>query len=228
MMYETPSDLLAAADPTQPPVLTINPAAMAPYPVGLSLDIALESAPLLNILDSYGLTQDDYKVITQNPAFQRELADHRESLKIEGWSFRKKAQAQAEVYLDLIFGMVNSPQTPANIKADLIKSTVKWAGNDNPMPVITPQAQQQNLEQLSQQLKDMSDEELELKVLQLVTKQTVTTNTLPDGTRQTTTTVTSGAQIASTHTQKPQPRTVRTPFGEAVIEHNANTYDNDL
>lgn len=145
-----------------------DPANAAPYPRGLTLDLALEVAPLKEILDSYELTPEKFKFILANPAFRKEYEQHKEDVQTEGWSFRKKAQMQAELYLNLVFRLANSDQTPAAVRADLIKSTVKWAGLDT--PVVTPSQNTQLLPQLAEQLKSMPDGELEMRVLQIVMK----------------------------------------------------------
>jgi hypothetical protein len=164
------------------------------------------------------------------------LDEHNDSLKVEGWSFRKKAQAQAEAYLDLVFGLVNSNTTPVQVKADLIKSTVKWAGLEAPPPQKQQQDVQADLSVLAEELKNMSEGELELRVMQIVSKRTTTQATAPDGTVTTTTTTTQAAQVApaptthSTHSTtsptKPKDTRIKTAFGEAVVvKVENNTYD---
>ena len=50
-------------------------------------------------------------------------------------TFRLKARAQAEELLTTSWTMIHSPEVSPAVKADLIKSTVKWGGlepkNDN-------------------------------------------------------------------------------------------------
>lgn len=145
----------------------VDPAETAPYPRGLALDLVLEVAPLKDILNSYELKPEQFKKILTNPAFRKEYETHSEAMKTEGWSFRKKCQAQAELYLNLVFRLANSDMTPAAVRADLIKSTVKWAGLDTPAPnhQNTPEAL---LPKMAEQLKEMSDGELEMRVMSLV------------------------------------------------------------
>lgn len=149
----------------------VDPASRAPYPRGLALDLVLEAGTLQEVLDSYNVTPEQFKRIIANPAFRQEYEAHEESIKQEGWSFRKKCQAQAEAHLDLVFRLANSDQTPAAVRADLIKSTVKWAGLDTPAPSLT-QNPNEILPQMAEQLKNMPDGELELRVMQIVMKKT--------------------------------------------------------
>jgi hypothetical protein len=53
-----------------------------------------------------------------------------ESLKKEGMSFKLKAQLQAEELLKKSWAMIHAPldEVPANVKADLLKATVRWGG----------------------------------------------------------------------------------------------------
>lgn len=150
------------------PETPADPASAAPYPVGLALDIVLEVGTLDQILKSYDISPDRFEIIQQNPAFKQELEGHRESMKIEGWSFRKKAQAQAELYLGLLYRLASSDTTPAAVRADIMKTTVKWAGLEAPVQNSTaPEAQ---IPQLMEQMKNLSDGELELRVFQLISR----------------------------------------------------------
>lgn len=146
-----------------------DPACTASYPRGLALDLVLEVGTLKEILDSYAIAPEQFKRILTNPAFRQEYEAHRESMQTEGWSFRKKCQAQAELYLSLMFRLASSDQTPAAVRADLIKNTVKWAGMDNPPP-INAQNPENLLPQMAAALKDMPDGELEMRVLSIVMK----------------------------------------------------------
>ena len=46
----------------------------------------------------------------------------------KGMTFRLKARAQAEELLTTSWTLIHSPDVSAAVKADLIKSTVKWGG----------------------------------------------------------------------------------------------------
>jgi hypothetical protein len=58
--------------------------------------------------------------------------DHlRDEVREKGMTFRLKAKAQAEELLTTSWTLIHSPDVSATVKADLIKSTVKW-GNLEP------------------------------------------------------------------------------------------------
>lgn len=167
---DTPSDFLDSLNGLPQTVGSlVDPAAAAPYPRGLALDLALESAPLPEILATYNLTAVDLQRILKNAAFKRELEGYREELKTDGFSFRQKAKAQAEAYLGTAWQMVHDPSTPSAVKADLIKNTVRWAQLDTPP---TPgQAQANPLPaQVLDDLKNLPDGELEVRVMQILYK----------------------------------------------------------
>jgi hypothetical protein len=68
----------------------------------------------------------------------------------------------------MVYRMASSDTTPAAVRASLIQSTVKWAGLDNPGPVgRNPQA---DLADIAKSVVSMSDEELELRITQMVVK----------------------------------------------------------
>jgi hypothetical protein len=92
------------------------------------------------------------------------MLEMRDKLREEGFSFKVKAQAQAEQYLKEAWRLVHSPLTPANVRASLIQWTAKVAGLDNP----TPQAQQGALPLMAEQLKNLPDGELEMRVMSIV------------------------------------------------------------
>lgn len=98
------------------------------YPLTLPLDVAMGDAPLLEIFESHGLDESDFLRLRDNPQFVMEVRRYKEELAKDGASFKLKAKVQAEHMLKKSFQMVFDPATPAPVKADLIKSTVRWAG----------------------------------------------------------------------------------------------------
>lgn len=157
----TPSDFLDSLD------VAVDPANSAPYPRGLALDLVLEVGPLKEILDSYEISPENFRKILANHAFRTEYEKLKEEMQTEGWSFRKKAASQAELYLNLVYRMVSSDQTPAAVRSELIRHTVKWAGLDTPAPSAM-QSPETLLPQMAEQLKNMPDGELEMRVMNLV------------------------------------------------------------
>lgn len=158
--------LTPADDPSTPP-----------YPRGLVLDLALRTAPVVDILDAYHMSVAEFKALTQHPVFRRDMVEMREKIKEDGFSFKVKVQAQAEAYLGEAWKLVHDKDTPSNVRADLIKWTAKLAGYEQ-MAMRPPTSGAEMLPQLAEQLKSMPDGELEMKVMSLVlrnAKQTINT-----------------------------------------------------
>lgn len=148
-----------------------DPSKIAPYPRGLALDLALQTAPLPEILSSYQITAAEAKKIFANPAFRLEYDDAVAATKQEGYSFRRKAAAQAEAYLEVLWGMANSPLTPAPVRADIIKSTVKWGALDS-TPAQSPAGGDMFSAEALKNLQSMPDQELEVSVMKIIARKT--------------------------------------------------------
>ncbi len=145
---------------------------MATYPTGLALDLALNSAPISEVLDAYSLTPDQLRTILKTPVFRQEYEQFKEEMKVEGWSFRQKAKAQAEQYLHTVWNLVGNERTPAAVKADLIKNTVRRAGLDTPSSSQGDSALGAITGEMLRSLQDMPDSELEVRVFQVLAKRT--------------------------------------------------------
>lgn len=150
-----PSTSVPSSDPSLPP-----------YPRGLVLDLALKTQPVASLLVDYGITPEQFKEITQLPVFRHDMLEMRDKLKEEGFSFRVKAQAQAEQYLQQAWKMVHDPMVPANVRADLVKWTAKVAGLEQSSSQAPGYSA--NMAQMADQLKSMPDGELEMKVMSIV------------------------------------------------------------
>lgn len=100
------------------------------FPPSLALEVAMAERPVKDIFHAYGLGKPDYDRLCVDPAFLRAVEDHVESLKKDGASFKFKAKAQALVLLQTSFALIHDPDTPASVKADMIKFTVRAAGLD--------------------------------------------------------------------------------------------------
>lgn len=106
---------------------TRDPALLG-YPPTLPIEIALNVAPISEILDIYDISTDAWQLIVNDPVFQQRLQDAKEKLRNDGMGFKMKAGLQAEELLRTSWAMIHADHTPATVKADLIKSTIKWAG----------------------------------------------------------------------------------------------------
>jgi len=105
---------------------------MTPWSDRLAFDIALmlESSgeDLDEILARHKITADDILVFNQDPVFLRKVEQLRTEIRDKGLSFKMKAKAQAEELLATSWQLIHSVDVSPAVKADLIKSTVKWAG----------------------------------------------------------------------------------------------------
>jgi len=60
--------------------------------------------------------------------FLKKVEHYREEVREKGLTFKLKARAQAEELLTTSWMLIHDPAVSPAVKADLIKSTVKWGG----------------------------------------------------------------------------------------------------
>ena len=98
----------------------------------LAFDIALQlegsGDDLQDVLTRHNMTAADLLDINKDPLFTKRVEAYRDDIREKGVTFRMKARAQAEELLTTSWVLIHSPDVSAAVKADLIKSTVKWAG----------------------------------------------------------------------------------------------------
>ena len=98
----------------------------------LAFDIALclegSGESLDEIKDRHRLDANHLLVFNRDPVFLKRVETYREEVKEKGLTFRLKARAQAEELLTTSYMLIHDPAVSPAVKADLIKSTVKWAG----------------------------------------------------------------------------------------------------
>jgi hypothetical protein len=104
-----------------------NPADMG-FPPMLPVELAMGEDSPREVCAAYNITKERFAKLITLPAFATAYKNALEMLQKQGMSFRIKAQMQAEEYLKTMWALVHSPHTPANIKADLIKTTIRAAG----------------------------------------------------------------------------------------------------
>jgi hypothetical protein len=100
------------------------------WPPTLPIEVALKTASMGEIREAYGYTPEEWMKLRDEPAFLADLAAAVEMVKTEGMSFKLKSRLQAEELLKTSWQLVHNADTPASVRADLIKSTVRWAGYD--------------------------------------------------------------------------------------------------
>ena len=98
----------------------------------LAFDVALTlegSGETVNeILSRHRIQPADLLGFNQDPVFLRKVDHYRGEIREKGLTFRLKARAQAEELLTTSWLLIHDAAVSPAVKADLIKSTVKWAG----------------------------------------------------------------------------------------------------
>jgi hypothetical protein len=102
------------------------------WPDRLALDVALtlegSGETMAEVMARYEINAETMLLIGADPVFKRKVKDYRTDIIDKGLTFKVKARAQAEEYLQTSYLLIHDPSVPATVKADLIKSTVRWAG----------------------------------------------------------------------------------------------------
>jgi len=110
----------------------MTPTKLTQWSDRLAFDIALvregSGEPIKAVLATHGLTKKDMLAFSSDPVFEKRVQEYQDDIKKNGLTFRLKARAQAEELLTTSYLMIHDPDTSAAVRADLIKSTVKWAG----------------------------------------------------------------------------------------------------
>lgn len=96
------------------------------FDVALTLEGSGES--MQELMARHHLTASDILVFRADPIFLRRVDQYRSEIRDKGMTFRLKARAQAEELLTTSYLLIHDPAVSPAVKADLIKSTVKWAG----------------------------------------------------------------------------------------------------
>ena len=99
------------------------------FDVALALEGSGESMD--EIKSRHRVTASDLLVFNKDPVFLKKVDSYRGEIRDKGMTFRLKARAQAEELLTTSYVLIHSPDVSPAVKADLIKSTVKWAGLDS-------------------------------------------------------------------------------------------------
>jgi hypothetical protein len=96
------------------------------FDVALTLEGSGES--LQEIMGRHSITANDILVFNSDPVFLKKVEHYRSEVRDKGLTFKLKARAQAEELLTTSWLLIHDPSVSPAVKADLIKSTVKWAG----------------------------------------------------------------------------------------------------
>jgi hypothetical protein len=95
------------------------------FDVALTLEGSGES--LQEIMARHRIGPNDILVFNSDPVFLKKVDHYRSEVRDKGMTFRLKARAQAEELLTTSWLLIHDPLVSPAVKADLIKSTVKWA-----------------------------------------------------------------------------------------------------
>lgn len=107
----------------------------------LAFDVALtlegSGEPMQDVVTRHNLSMADMAGIGQDPVFLKKVEHYRDEIRDKGMTFRLKARAQAEELLTTSWCLIHDPDVSPAVKADLIKSTVKWGGLEPKGDVVT-------------------------------------------------------------------------------------------
>lgn len=96
------------------------------FDVALTLEGSGES--MNEIMGRHKISSDDLLRFNADPVFLKKVESYREEVREKGMTFKLKARAQAEELLTTSWMLIHDPGVSPSVKADLIKSTVKWGG----------------------------------------------------------------------------------------------------
>jgi hypothetical protein len=96
------------------------------FDVALTLEGSGES--LQEVMVRHRIAANDLLVFNADPVFLKKVDHYRSEVRDKGMTFKLKARAQAEELLTTSWMLIHDPAVSPAVKADLIKSTVKWAG----------------------------------------------------------------------------------------------------
>jgi hypothetical protein len=98
----------------------------------LAFDVALtlegSGETLQEIVGRHRITTSDVLAFNADPIFLKKVEHYRAEVREKGLTFKLKARAQAEELLTTSWLLIHDAAVSPAVKADLIKSTVKWAG----------------------------------------------------------------------------------------------------
>lgn len=98
----------------------------------LAFDVALtlegSGETLQEIVGRHRITTSDVLAFNADPIFLKKVEHYRTEVREKGLTFKLKARAQAEELLTTSWLLIHDAAVSPAVKADLIKSTIKWAG----------------------------------------------------------------------------------------------------
>ena len=129
--------LTAYPDLSYHPVMSLSPV-HTKWTDRFAFDLALllegSGEKLNELIERHEVSVDELLVFKKDATFLQKVETYREEVRTKGLTFRVKARAQAEELLKTSWLLIHDPIVSPAVKADLIKSTVKWAGLDTTSP----------------------------------------------------------------------------------------------
>lgn len=101
-----------------------------PWTAAFAADIAIAKQGYLKICAEHGVSTTEWQTLQKDVEFTGSVEAIRLALRKDGGSFKIKARALAESLLPHWENVIYSDETPATVKADLMKGIVKIAGLD--------------------------------------------------------------------------------------------------
>ena len=83
---------------------------------------------LQEVMTRHKIGANEILEFNADPVFLKKVEHYREEVREKGLTFKLKARAQAEELLTTSWMLIHDPAVSPAVKADLIKSTVKWGG----------------------------------------------------------------------------------------------------
>ena len=107
----------------------------------LAFDVALmlegSGESLQEVVARHNIDANALLQFNADPVFLKKVEHYRNEVREKGLTFKLKARAQAEELLTTSWMLIHDPAVSPAVKADLIKSTVKWAGLEPKTDVTT-------------------------------------------------------------------------------------------
>lgn len=124
--------------------MDIEPQTYTKWSDRLALDMALRlegsGEDVAEIVLRHNITTAELIDFGRDKLFASKVSNFRNEVRDKGITFTLKARTQAEELLKTSWMLIHSPDTSAAVKADLIKSTVKWAGLEPKGDLMTADA----------------------------------------------------------------------------------------
>lgn len=101
-----------------------------PWPATLPLELALKTGTPQELKEYYQIDDASWMALRTNPDFVAALVEAHQIIREEGKSFQLKARFMSEELLQTTWKLIHSrnDDVAPNVKADLIKSMIRWGG----------------------------------------------------------------------------------------------------